>query len=57
MADVNSARIPDFSGTPIRLDNGIEGQILEFESGTPDTWSQIITGKGLTSLQVHMPRR
>ncbi len=54
MADVNSARIPDFSGTPIRLDNGIEGQILEFESGTPDTWSQIITGKGLTRLQVHL---
>jgi len=54
MADVNSARIPDFSGTPIRLDNGVQGQILEFESGTPDTWSQIITGIGLTGLQVHM---
>lgn len=54
MADVNSARIQDFSGTPIRLENGLEGSIMAFESATPASWSQIITRKGLTPVQVQM---
>ena len=37
MADVSSARIQDFSSAPIRLENGLEGSIMEFESGTPAT--------------------
>jgi dienelactone hydrolase len=54
MADVSSARIPDFSSTPIRLENGLEGSIMEFESGTPASWSQIITRTGMTPATVHM---
>lgn len=54
MADVQSARIQDFSGTPIQLENGIVGSILEFESGTPDAWFQIVSGKGMAPARVQM---
>jgi dienelactone hydrolase len=54
MADVSSSRIQDFSGTSIRLENGLDGAIMEFESGTPASWSQIITSTGMAPVTVRM---